>query len=376
MRPAAARESRTGRRDGSGPLIQSPRDGVAVQPLVSARVVWPFIAVYRDLGCPDELGLELLGYDRTSITDPDARLPWSDVQRGLRFALERTRRSDLGLLAAEHFAPGLFDLLEFAVRSQTTLGGAMSSLRRLLPLIIESAELQVVASAETAVLRFEPPPGEPCEPSAVEFAMACLQIGLRRCTGRNELTPREVRFRHARPAHTKTHDAVFRARLTFGAAVNGLVIPLEMLDLPLVQADSALSATLQRIGEAFVAAQPRAFTWRQAVRHRIADQLCDGCSCETIARSLAVTPRTLLRRLKDEATTFRDELEAVRHEKAMTYLRDTTLSVSELAYLLGFSSVATFHRAFKRWTRTTPGDYRRRVLEPQPSNRAADRKTA
>src|SRR5882672_6101656 len=137
MRPAAAREPKTGRRDDSGPLIQSPREGIAVQPLVSARVVWPFIAVYRELGCPDALGLELLGYERASITDPDARLPWRDVQRALRFALERTQRPDLGLLAAEHFAPGFFDLLEFAVRSQTTLGGAMSSLRRLLPLIIE-----------------------------------------------------------------------------------------------------------------------------------------------------------------------------------------------------------------------------------------------
>jgi AraC-like DNA-binding protein len=341
--------------------MRSPRGRIPVRSLVSARVVWPFIAVYRELGCPDELGLEQLGYERASIADPDARLPWSDVQRGLRIALERTQRPDLGLLAAEHFAPGLFDLLEFAVRSQTTLGGAMSSLRRLLPLIIESAELQVAASAETALLQFEPPPGEPCEPSAVEFAMACLQIGLRRCTGRKDLTPREVRFRHARPAHTKTHDAVFRAPLTFGAASNGLVLPLEMLSLPLVQADSALSATLQRIGEAFVAAQPRALTWRQAVRKRIADQLSsDGCSCEEIARSLAVTPRTLLRRLKEEATTFRDELDVIRHEKAVTYLRDTTLSVSELAYLLGFSSVATFHRAFKRWTGTTPGDYRRR----------------
>src|SRR5260221_203051 len=258
MRPAAARETRTGRYGGSSRLIQSPRGRIPVQPLVSARVVWPFIAVYRELGCPDELGLEQLGYERASIADPDARLPWSDVQRALRFALERTQRPDLGLLAAEHFASGLFDLLS----------------------------------------------------------------------------------------------------------------------LPLVQADSALSATLQRIGEAFVAAQPRALTWRQAVRKRIADQLCcDGCSCEAIARSLAVTPRTLLRRLKEEATTFRDELDAVRQEKAVTYLRDTTLSVSELAYLLGFSSVATFHRAFKRWTRTTPGDYRRRVLAPPLLDRATDRKT-
>jgi len=343
------------------PLIRSPRGRLPVRSLVSARVVWPFIAVYRELGCPDELGLEQLGYERASIADPDARLPWSDVQRGLRAALERTGRPDLGLLAAAHFAPGLFDLLEFAVRSQTTVGAAMSSLRRLLPLIIESAELQVVTSAETAIIRFEPPPDEPCEPSAVEFAMACLQIGLRRCTGRNDLTAQEVRFRHARPQQTKTHHAVFRAPLTFGAASNALVLPLEMLGLPLVRADSVLSATLQRIGEAFVAAQPRVLTWRQAVRKRISDQLsCDGCSSEAIARSLAVTPRTLLRRLKEEATTFRDELDAVRHERAVTYLRDTLLSVSELAYLLGFSSVTTFHRAFKRWTGTTPGDYRRR----------------
>lgn len=235
----------------------------------------------------------------------------------------------------------------------------MASLCRLIPLVIDCAELEMLARAETAVLEFKPPDSCPCEPASTEFALACIQIGSRRFTGQPALVPREARFRHPRPTDTASLEAVFGARLTFDADTDCLVLPIEQLGLPHLQADSTLGAILQRIGDDIVAAQPRATTWRGAVRNQIAEQLARGaCSAESVAEAIGLTSRTMLRRLREEGSTFRSEFESMRHKQALAYLRDTELSATELAYLLDFRSAASFHRAFKRWTGTTPGDYR------------------
>jgi AraC-like DNA-binding protein len=339
--------------------------------MASVRVVWPFRRASEELGLSRSASLELLGEGAAIIDDPDGRIPWSVLQQLLRYAVEQTQRPDIGVLAAAHFEPGLFELVEFAARSQPTMGGGITSLCRLIPLVIDCAELEMVARAETAVLEFKPPDSCPCEPASTEFALACIQIGSRRFTGHPGLVPREARFRHPRPADTASLEAVFGTRLTFEADTDCLVLPIEQLNLPHLQADSTLGAILQRIGDDVVAAQPRATTWRGAVRNQIAEQLARGpCSAESVAEAIGLTSRTMLRRLREEGSTFRSEFESMRHKQALAYLRDTELSATELAYLLDFRTAASFHRAFKRWTGTTPGEYRTRARR-WPSNHRA-----
>jgi AraC-like DNA-binding protein len=69
--------------------------------------------------------------------------------------------------------------------------------------------------------------------------------------------------------------------------------------------------------------------------------------------------RTLTRRLEDEGTTFKDLLDDLRKSLSLRYVGSTDLGLSEIAFLLGFSQSAAFHRAFKRWTAQTPLEYRR-----------------
>lgn len=331
------------------------------KPTVSSRLVLPFVAVTEELGFPGAPGLKGAGFRRQMLDEPDTRLSWPTIQGVLRTAVQWTGRPGLGLLAAERVEPGLFDLVEFAARSQTTLKGAIDSLQRLFPLLFDAAEIRLLDRGDMVALKFVCPRGYPCEPAAVDFALACLQIEARRITGLSELTVSEVTFVHEAPADVTPYERIFRAPLRFGADENSLVFPSEHLALPLVFADSKLCETLQRIGEQFVRSLPTATTLRETVQNEIARQLAEGeCTCETIAGALGVTPRTLHRRLKDEGTTFRDELDAMRYQLATTYLKEGALSVTDLAYLLGFSTVASFYRAFKRWTGTTPREFRSR----------------
>ena len=80
---------------------------------------------------------------------------------------------------------------------------------------------------------------------------------------------------------------------------------------------------------------------------------------ERIAKKLAVTPRTLQRRLQDEGSSFQGVLDAVRADLAQRYLTDNRLGVSEVAFLLGYADASAFARAFRRWYGKAPAESRR-----------------
>jgi len=82
---------------------------------------------------------------------------------------------------------------------------------------------------------------------------------------------------------------------------------------------------------------------------------------EHVARRLAVSTRTLQRRLSGEGTTFKAVVDRTRESLARHYLRRTRLTATEIAFLLGFDEPTSFFRAFQRWTGTTPESLRHRL---------------
>ncbi|MEZ4313573.1 MAG: helix-turn-helix transcriptional regulator [Polyangiaceae bacterium] len=88
-------------------------------------------------------------------------------------------------------------------------------------------------------------------------------------------------------------------------------------------------------------------------------------SLAQVARKLQMSPRSLQRRLTDMGTTFRALVTAERHALALRHLSSPALSIAEIAFLLGFSTVPAFHRAFKQWTGLTPLAARRTAASPQ-----------
>ena len=98
------------------------------------------------------------------------------------------------------------------------------------------------------------------------------------------------------------------------------------------------------------------------VRQAIEGELRGGSpKLETVARQLAMSPRTLQRRLKDEGVVFNDLLDHLRFRAAKDYLAQRDIAGSEVAYLLGFAEPSSFNHAFKCWTGQTPTEYRRQA---------------
>jgi AraC-like DNA-binding protein len=98
------------------------------------------------------------------------------------------------------------------------------------------------------------------------------------------------------------------------------------------------------------------------VREAIEAELQGGNpTLESIAKRLAMSTRTVQRRLREQGVLFNEVLDEMRFQAARFYLADRGIAGAEIAYLLGFADQSSFNRAFKRWTGQTPSDYRSRT---------------
>jgi AraC-like DNA-binding protein len=194
-----------------------------------------------------------------------------------------------------------------------------------------------------------------------EFGFAELKIGLRTITGRN-LTPLKVAFAHNRNSDLRGFERFFRCPVEFGAPTNMFVISAEDLYIPLITADFKLLRVLRPYCD--TAAKERAAkqgTLRSAVEAEVEKLLPHGkAKAENVAQALALSLRTLARRLADEGTTYGEIVDQLRKSLATQYLKDPGMSLGHIAWLLGYEGSTSFNHAFKRWTGRSPSADRNR----------------
>lgn len=321
--------------------------------------------------------LALVGFAANLGVAPDAllraaSLDADDAIRGavahaqvVRLWEEATRLSgdeDFGLHLSEwliQHAEDQFDVLAFAMRSCATLGEQYTRMGRYVRLLHKETSLRLEVDGDTArlvhgVMDYDRPTRQPSE-----GMLAMLLVQGRRTIG-EDFSPRAVRFIHARPPRTTEHERIFRAPLFFGCARDELVLDSALLQRPQVHAEPRLFALLERQLEELLSKVSEGSTITCRVRRDVASVLLEGePTLASLAKRLRVSPRTLQRRLQDEGTSFADLVADVRHELALGYLRNPSVSIQEVAFLLGYAEVSTFHRAFKRRARVTPLEYRR-----------------
>jgi AraC-like DNA-binding protein len=193
---------------------------------------------------------------------------------------------------------------------------------------------------------------------AEDYRLAALLQASRELTG-VDVVPAEVSFTHSRPSTTIAHHRFFRCSLRFAAPTASVVFRASDLDLPVARADETLAGYLSKYAETVLASLARGDTMRHAVRGAIWSLLGDGApSLRRVAGALHVAPRTLQRRLAAEDTSLHREIDEIRKTMAIATLRDRSIPVADVAFLLGYTDPSTFFRSFKRWTGTTPRQFR------------------
>lgn len=178
---------------------------------------------------------------------------------------------------------------------------------------------------------------------------------------RSPLKPLAVRFAHGAAGDVRTYEEHFGCPVLFAHPEPGLRCSLDFLATPLRSPDPGLIALLERHADTLLARLPQQAEFVEKLRKSIIDSLREGTpDIETISAKLFCSSRTLQRRLRRVGTGFRSELNLVRHELAVSYLRDPRLQIAEIAMLLGDSEHSAFTRAFRERTRETPLETRLR----------------
>jgi AraC-like DNA-binding protein len=327
----------------------------------SSRTFWPFLDFIRAQGKDVDTVLASSGYSERELREPDRRLVRTQSVALIEAALEIYDGPGLGFAVARYVTPETFDLLEYTARSSATVGEALQVASRYARLADDSVCFELQPLGDRVLWRLDMVWPPVAQPVAVDFLLGVIWIISLRLFG-NDMPRSEIWLRRSGAEGEADYVKMLASPVRFGASADGLLFASDGLERRLPDADPALAKLLQRQADELLARLPRVESIGDQVRRVIQEELRGGePSMEQIARRLATTSSTLRRRLSAEGESFRELLERTRLELARAYLADPRLSITEVAFRLGFRDASTFFKSFKRWTGCTPAEYRRGV---------------
>ena len=270
----------------------------------------------------------------------------------------------LGLHLGEAIRPGYYGVLGYLIMSCPTLADALHRQARYAALVgnlghIELEDWPQGDSPEPLVVhRWTPLLPQQQRQIAEETLAGWVTFG-RWVTGLDE-PPLEVHFQHPAPADAGEHQRLFRCPVKFAQAQNALIFPKRLLAVPLGQADAQVRLMLDAYADRRLSEIEQGHSVLDRARALLARQLPEqGLELEQLAAQLALSPRTLQRRLREAGLSFSQLVDETRQQLVLHYLRDPALELADIAFLVGFSEAGSLARAFRRWTGQTPAEYRR-----------------
>jgi len=255
---------------------------------------------------------------------------------------------------------GTFAMLCHSVLSCKTLGHAVDRSLRFYALILDDISGSAERDAnEARIVLHEHAPGVSQRVFAHElllmllYGLSCWLVGRRIPILRTE-------FSYAEPAHSAEYRLMYCADLRFNRPHTLLAFEASYLDLPVVQNERSAKEFLRTAPESILLKYKNGSSLTARVRRRLR-QFLPGTvpDFEELAQQMSITPATMRRRLHEEGESYQSIKDQLRRDLAISYLSHSRRSVMDIALELGFSERSAFHRAFRKWTGASPGEFRR-----------------
>jgi AraC-like DNA-binding protein len=309
--------------------------------------------------------LRRAGLPEAAIQDPDTRVDVAAQVAFLNLAAEALPDPLLGFHLAQCFEPREAGLVYFVLASSATLGDAFARAARYSTIANEGIELQTQAGVDLSVHYTYSGVPRHTDRHQMEFWAALLGRLAQRLTG-TAVRPIRVRFRHPRCNASDEIDAFFGCGVAFATDRDEVAFTRTAANLALTEAEPYLNRLLVRYCEEALSRRATPTSpLRASVENAIASLLPHGqARGDAVARTLGMSQRTLTRRLATENLTFLGIREEMRTDLARHYLADPNLSISRIAWLLGFQEVSAFTHAFRRWTGMSPTEMRASTILP------------
>jgi len=332
------------------------------KPMISVAAATGLFEAISSAGAnPDEI-LQRLGLDRSVFSEPEGFIASSSFAQLLEEAARATADDCFGLHFAEQYNPKNIGPLVYAVLNSPTIGAGLANVERYLHVYNQAEKWLFTIEGNRGYVRFLLTDlGIDSLRQSYEHGMAIVLNTVRMMVG-SHWSPEEVQFVHEAPAQTSEHLRLFRCPVVFGCESNTMVIEHDFLERQVPAADKRLYGILSSYLEHVWSEMPPEDGLVSSVRKCVAESMKDGDpKLNSVAKKVAMSPRTLQRRLKDYGMDFKKLVNDTRRRCAIDYLRDSKNTLTGIAFLLGYSELSAFNRAFKRWTGSTPMDYRRKA---------------
>lgn len=312
--------------------------------------------------------LQTAGLTKQQIEDVDARLSTQSQIKFVNLAASALHDEYLGFnLGRQLDDLRKFGLLYYIAASSDTLGEALRRTARYVSITNESYSVKYLEDKNIRVVHEFVGIARQLATHQIESGFVALIRFCRKLT-RYHVEPSRVRLTHRRRADEfPEFAAFFGCDIEFGAATDEVVFPQSIADMPVVSADPYLNRLLIATGEeALSRRSTKRGPFRTVVENAIIPLLPHGNAHESeIAARCGLSRRTFMRRLMSEGLTFEQVLQDMRRHLATQYLADQGLSISQIAWLLGYQNASAFTSAFKRWTGQAPREARFQLRHPQ-----------
>ena len=338
-------------------MKRSRAEPIHLESVVRIGTLMALPAVLRSLGANPVEVLAEVGYDLTLFDDPDNRITYTARNHLFAHCVTRTSCQHLGLLIGRQTGLDSLGMVGLLVKYSPDVGTALRNLVRCLHLHVRGAVTSLETDGDTASLSYEIyQPGVEATTQIGDGAVAIMYNIMRTLCG-PDWKPAEVRFAHRKPDDVRPFRQFFRSPLRFDTEQNAVVFAADWLDLRLPEADPELRRLLQQQIDVLEVTYGDDLPGQ--VRSVLRTALLTGhARSDQVAALFSIHSRSLSRRLKGFGTSFQELLDEGRFEIARQMLEDTRMEVSQIAMTLDYADASAFTRAFRRWSGTTPAQWR------------------
>ena len=307
-----------------------------------------------------DVALWLKQVDQTAAPegDPLQSLSYQTFHRLIESALTITNEPAFGLLVGERLQINSHGILGYAAMNSGTLRQLLDLFEKFIKVrtTLVSASHEVHGESLRIIFHEACPLGTIRGPVLETIILTIKNLLDFITMGAHHIDC--VYFPFNEPDYADLAHDLFKCEVRYGQTWAGFTLPVAAIDEPLKMADpttfNEASQICQR--ELDQITQPRSLSAR--IKRVMLEKQSGFPTLNVTARLFHLTPRTLHRRLQDEGTSYKEILESVRHMLALEHLKSDRLSIQEVAYLLGYTDLANFRRAFKRWEAVAPSTYR------------------
>ena len=311
--------------------------------------------VLRDLGADPAEVLPAAGVDAAILRNPENQMSFVALGRLLQACVAATGCAHFGLLVGMRATIDHLGVVGRLMQNAPTFGAAILDMATNQQRYIRGAVTYLMIQNQTPFWGYAV--HHPEVPNIEQINEGGIGVGLRLAQQLVGISPSEVLLARSDPGDIGSYTRLLGVPTRFNAEQHALVFPNTVLDRPVRGADPKLRKILEKtVADYWAVRQPStAERVGRIVRARI---VFGDVSLEEVAGHLLVHPRTLKRQLKAEGTSFRALLNETRFQVARQLLASTRIEITDLALALGYSEASGFTHAFRRWSGTTPSEWR------------------